>query len=64
MSKGKKCKLEHPDILELCNVVPKEVINLREFIIDLCYLNVLFLIDCKPDYKLVLFVSNPVCTKS
>ena len=33
MSKEKKCKLEHPDILELCNVVPKEVINLREFII-------------------------------
>lgn len=28
MSKEKKCKLEHPDILELCNVVPKEVINL------------------------------------
>ena len=36
MSKEKKCELEHPDILELCNVVPKEVINLREFITGLC----------------------------
>lgn len=29
VSKEKKCKLKHPDILELCNIVPKEVINLR-----------------------------------
>lgn len=28
VSKGKKCKVKHPDFLELCNLVPKEVINL------------------------------------
>ena len=45
MSKGKKCKLEHPDILELCNVVPKEVINLREFVIGLCLCFICFILD-------------------
>lgn len=28
VSKGKKCQVDHPDFLELCNLVPKEVINL------------------------------------
>lgn len=35
VSKGKKCKVKHPDFLELCNLVPKEVINLRKSTINL-----------------------------